>query len=181
MSEDLDRDLAEARAAAAADQRRRVRRARQILEEGATFAMLLATLCHRDADVLIDTVTGGHHVCRIERVSSDVVVASTTSGATGVIRHGAIAAVRAIGHGAELVTGEAADELAPRPITMAEILTELSNRRATATIGAGASESFTGEIRSVGVDIVTLMPRNGGAAVYVRLDSVSDVWFSAGS
>ena len=177
MSEDLDRDLAEARAAAAAEQRRELRRTRQILEAEATFAALLAALCQRGADVVIDTVAGCHHVCRIERVSSDVAIVSMGSGATGVIRHEAMVAVRATDGSVELV----ADEVAALPmITLAEVLVELSDRRATATIRAGAG-LLVGQIRSVGTDVLTLLPPSGGEAVYVRLDSVSEVTFSAGS
>ncbi len=180
MSGDLDRDLADARAAAAARQRRQTRQSRRILAEETTFVSVLAELSRRGVEVALETAIGSRHMCRIERLSDEVVVVSTLRGTDGAgttiaLRHTAIAAVRPIGDDAELAIGEA-QELPT--ITMTEVLTELADRDVAVMIRAGAT-TWSGRVGAVGTDVVTLTGVAGQGVFYARLESVSEIVFSA--
>jgi hypothetical protein len=145
-------------------------------------------LAERGEAVVLKTTSGRTHRGRLLAVASDVwVLRSDASdgmrgpggmaGATFVATD-AIASVRAQPGGSDEPGPEAAGAR-PVPLTasMADMLTELAvEDPRVRVVVLGEPEAMVGELRSVGVDVVTLrLAGEPPATIYVRLGSVSEL------
>jgi hypothetical protein len=185
---DLGRWAADARATDAASARSRERSLRRQATEEATLPGVALDLAERGEAVVLKTTSGRTHRGRLLAVARDVwVLRSDASdgmrgpggmaGATFVATD-AIASVRAQPGGSDEPGPEAAGAR-PVPLTasMADMLTELAvEDPRVRVVVLGEPEAMVGELRSVGVDVVTLrLAGEPPATIYVRLGSVSEL------
>jgi hypothetical protein len=145
--------LDEARAGDASAARVRERWLRRQAEDGATLAGTLLDLAERGAPVSVRTTTGRTSHGAIAAVGTDFVVLQSEEGRDTCLRLQAVAAVRpAVGERHAVATG---DRLAPLDLLLVEVLAGLAPDRPRLVVLAGG-DLVAGELRAVGVDVVTL-------------------------
>ena len=179
----LERWAAEARARDAADARTRERWLRTQAEEDARLRQVLQGLAERATTVTAATSSGRHLTGRLLRVGDDFVLLESPGGRLNLIALAALGwcrAVRgerrrpepAVGPDPALDPGLDASAAA-----LVDVLAHAAERRPRLLVHAG-SAALTGELRSVGVDLLVLeTAEDPPALVYVRLPSVSDISF----
>jgi len=165
------------RSQAAADARSRERWLKQQALEAADLAGVLVDLAEQGQPVLITLSTGRQHQGTPMGVGVDVV---TISSAMGLPVHLAIEAITSV----KPAPGQATP---PEPIgesrgarsgRLAHVLADAAPERPRVMLGLVGGETVSGELRSVGTDLVTVL-RDGDPPwpIYVRLGSVCDVSF----
>jgi hypothetical protein len=176
---DLARLLADAAADAASSERSQARLLRQVAEEEATFVGVAVDLAERGTGVVVRTSSGRAHRGVLLAVGRDFVVVRDPSG------HGAPAFVALVavttlrpqpGIGGGLDTAGA--RAAPRDVSLAAVLTALAAERPRVQVGlvAGSAEPVAGELRSAGVDVVTVrLDGDAGLLAHVPLAAVAEV------
>jgi hypothetical protein len=185
---DVGRWTADSRASEAAGARSRERWLRRQAAEEATLPGVALDLAERGDAVVLKTTTGRAHRGRLVAVGRDVwVLRSDPSGGTGgpggmagatFVATDAVASLRAQPGGSGKPSPEAAGAR-PTPLaaSMADILTELAvEHPRVRVIVLGEPEAMVGQLRSVGVDVVTLrLAGEPPTTIYVRLGSVSEL------
>ena len=171
MSDDWNRDLAEARVTEAAAQRRRQRWEAQLLAEESTFEGMLIAAAESQTSLRLITAGGRTYHGILREVCADVVIMSTESSTT-IIRITAVAVIA--GH----VAGTSPRRDGEGRLTMIDLLADLVGRRATVSIWTG-STCLSGDVDSVGDGVLALaLGANGGRGgeiAYVVVESVSEV------
>ena len=166
---ELTRFLAEQRADAAAASRARERWLRQAAEEEATVAGVLLDLAER-ADVVVVAVGGERrHRGRVGAVGEDF-VSLRTDQAEVLVRIDAVTSIRADGPPPEGATRACALDL-----TLAEALAALAGDRPQVLLVGRDGSRLSGEVRSVGRDVLALRPTDGGGTVHVPLAPLVEV------
>jgi len=185
--DDVERWAAEARVRDAVDARQRERWLRRQAEDEADFASLLLDLAERRVAVIATTTGGRHHVGRIEAVGADF-VAVVAGGRLTLVSLAAVAAVRVADavegrrhrdHRRSEPAADARPESGARAIgvVMSDVIGHAVERRPRVQVFAGAAQ-LGGELRAVGVDVVTLdTDGDPPGLLYVRLASVSEFSF----
>ncbi len=185
---DLGRWAADARASDAASARSRERWLRRQAAEEATLPGVALDLAERGEAVVLKTTSGGAHRGRLVAVARDVWVLRSdasygpedsggVAGATFVAAD-AVASVRAQpGAGGNPAPAAAGARPVSLAASMADILTELAVEQPRIRIVvAGDPEAMVGQLRSAGVDVVTLsLAGEPPTTVYVRLGSLSEL------
>lgn len=173
---DVERWAAEARAQDAIDARVRERWLRHQAQEEAAFGGLLHDLAEREVVVVVTTTGGRHHTGRVAAVGSDFAAVRTAGDRTTLVALDALAAVRVASTG-PAPSPHAASERSSRSlsVTMADVIAHAVARRPRVQVHAGAA-SVTGELASVGADVVTVSTDGDRPRpAYVRLPSISEI------
>ena len=187
----LEAWAAEARAREAAESRVRERWLRTQAEEGAGFTGVLSGLVERGGTVTLMTIGGRALAGRLTAVGADFVALTLPGGRRTLVTLNALAWVQAAPGTRR--AGDAAlgdrelDEDATAAAALVDVLAQAAANRprvAVQTAGAG----ITGELRSVGVDVLALQLATAGdqpsgpsapsrALAYVQLRSVYEISF----
>jgi hypothetical protein len=167
----LERWAADARVADAAGQRSRERWLREVAAQEATLAGVLLDLGERRTTVALDTAAGRSHRGIVVCVGADFVALQLSSGAEVLVALSAIAAVRLVA-GEDLATGDRADATG---LTLVEVLSTMAAER-TRVLLVTRGEPVSGELRSAGLDVVTVRTdADPSAFAYVPLGGVLEV------
>jgi hypothetical protein len=146
---------------------------RTIAEEEATIAGVLVDLAERCAGVALSTTAGRRHRGSIGALGADFVALRPASGAEVLVAMGAISVVRTL----PAEDPAAGDRAVSTELTLADVLAELAaDRERVLLVTRAGSDSVTGEIRSVGRDVVVLRADTDlPATAYVPLDAIAEV------
>jgi len=169
----LEAWLAEARVERSADARSREHWLRAAADADATFSGVLLDLAERGVPLAVATVAGRRHRGVVEVVGADFVALRAGPRREVLVAQRAIASVRTA-PAAGVSIGE---RVVTTDLRLGDVLGELATERARVTLFLlDASEAVTGELRSVGQDVVTV--RTDGedrGAAYLRTDAVAEV------
>ena len=170
----LDHVVADAVAEEAARERSQTRMLRRIAEEEATFVGVALDLAERGSVVVARTASGRAHRGRVLAVGRDFVVVRDGSGPAVLLPIASLASLRPQPGSAPVDT--AGGRTAPLDVGFAALLVGLAADRPRVQVSAAVDEQVAGELRSVGVDVLTLR-LDGDAALraHVRLGAVTDV------
>lgn len=166
----LDAWLADARVDGSADARARERWLSAAAEADATFAGLLLDLAERGVVVSLASVAHRRLQGVVAVLGADFVSLRTVAGTEVLVALAMVASVR--------TASSAGGAVGERPVTtdlrLADVLGELANERARVRLVLlDGTEAVSGELRSVGVDVVTVRTDGDPATTaYVRLASV---------
>lgn len=142
---------------------------RQAAEE-ATFVGVLADLAERGRSLTIDTVGARRHHGAVRLVGEDFCFLTTRKGLDVLVRYEAVLAVRPAPH----EIGTAGDRVIAPVVTFREAMAVLADADArVSAVGLGGG-AVSGELRSVGRDVLKLRLDDRGAC-YVRLASLGEV------
>jgi len=181
--EDLERWAADARAREAAGARVRERWLRSQAEEEATLAGVLLALAERRATVVLATEAGRRHRGVVTGVGVDFVALEAPGGTTTLVALAALGDVR-VGDGPThprpraTTTGDGAGRGGALGVRLGEVLAQAAGQRPRVLVQAGEA-SVVGDLRAVGLDVVTVITDGAAGAVYVALASLSEVSFLA--
>jgi hypothetical protein len=177
VADDVDAWAGDQRAQAAADARSRERWLRQQALEAADLAAVLVDLAEQHQPVLITLSTGRQHHGTPTGVGVDFVSLAGPGGLPVYLAIAAITVVKPAPGSAEppAATGDTRGPVGGR---LAHLLADAAADRPRLMLGLVGGETVSGELRSVGTDVVTLL-RDGDPPwpIYVRLDSVCDASF----
>jgi hypothetical protein len=170
----LDTVVQDAVAAEAAGERSQERTLRSIAASEGTLVGLLVDLAERSVPVVVRLVSGRSHRGRVLAVARDAVVLRDGPKPPVVMALGAVASVRPQPSGADVeATG---GRLAPLGVSLAALLAGFADARPRVQVVADGDEPVAGELRSVGVDVLTLrLDGDRGLAVHVALAAVHEV------
>lgn len=174
---DLERWAADARAREAADARVRERWLRAQAEEESSLAGVLLALAERRETVVVTTVAGRRHRGVVAGVGVDFAALQAPAGATTLVALAALGDVRVVeaSRRSATTTGDGTVELGVR---LGEVLAQAAGQRPRISVQAGAA-TVVGDLRAVGGDVITVRADGEAGAVYVPLDSISEVSFLA--
>ena len=180
---DLERWAADARAREAADARVRERWLRAQAAEGGSMAGVLLDLAERRETVVVATMPGRRHRGVVTGVGEDFVAIQAPSGTITLVALSGLGDVRvadrAPGSGSRVAatTGDrpGGGALGAR---LADVLAQAAGGRPRVLVQTGAA-SVVGDLRAVGLDVLTVQTDGDAGPVYVGLVSVSEVAFLA--
>jgi hypothetical protein len=169
----LERWLADARVEGAAGARTRERWLQTAAEADATFSGVLLDLAERGSDLALSTVGGRRHHGRIEVIGVDFFALRLATGSELLVAMRGVSAVRT----APLADPAVGERIHPTDLCLADVLVELAaDRTRVLLVPADGAESVAGELRSVGLDVVTVRTDGEPAAsAYVPLRSIAEV------
>lgn len=173
LLEGLERWVADGRVDESARARSRERWLRQAAEDDATLAGVLIDLAERWVSVSVATVGGRRHVGTVTAIGADFVALRLGTGAHCLLAMAALSVVR--------TAPAAGTAVGDRPVrTSLDLVGALAGLAAeherAMLVTAGGNEAVTGELRSVGRDVVVV--RTDGArrsTAYVAISSVAEV------
>jgi hypothetical protein len=165
---DLARWLADARVDEAATSRARERWLRQQAGEEATVAGLLLDLAERAEPVLVEIAGGRRHRSVVRGVAADF-CALTGEGGDVLVAYAGITSVQTMD--GDEPTGDRPHAL---DMTFAEALSLLVAERPRVLVTHHEGTTRTGELRSVGRDVV-LLRADGGSQLHVPIASIAAV------
>lgn len=169
----LERWVAEARVDEAAAQRSRERWLREVAEQEATLAGVLADLAERHTAVAVRTSAGRQHHGTIQVIGADFVALRLASGAEVLLAVRGLGAVRT----APDVEAALGDRALATALRLADVLAELAaERERVVLVTTSGDDAIAGELRSVGQDVVVLRTdaERAGTA-YVPLAAIGEV------
>lgn len=172
---ELSRWTNDARTDDAVRSRMQERALRQLATDEARFASLLLDVAERGEPITIHTTAGRTHHGLVVAVATDLVALTTPQHSGVLVALGAVASVRP---GPGFRAAEAtADRSPPFPARMADALAALATDRPRVRLGlVGGGELIIGELRAVGIDVVTIrVDADPPATVYVRIDALAEV------
>jgi hypothetical protein len=199
MSGDLDAippDVAgaAARVADAADDRRRLREARNRNAGRTSMRDVLVGAAERSSTVTLVLGHGRSHRVQVVAVGADAVVAAPVGGGheadrrllvglaavRTIVVHRADATVAGAGWvGPEALPGDARqDATAVQEFHMSDILSQRLADRPRITVWLGPDQ-MSGTLTSVGLDVATIATEGSGETAYVRLDSTTEISVSS--
>jgi hypothetical protein len=172
---ELEELLADARADEAAAERQRRRRLQQLGEEEATLVGLLVDLAERGVEVSAETAASGVHRGVLRMVATDFCIIGTGSGEVWITYRG-LSSVRPHPreqHVAATGTRPATD------LSMAEALARVASDRSRIRLVTEGGQRLGGELRSVGVDVLTIKLDGPAAGLaYVPVSSIRTLFRS---
>lgn len=169
-------ELADALVVEAAAARRRLRRERELGGAEATLRGLVTGLAEAGATAVVVTDLGHRLVGTIGDRGPDVVGVELAEGGVAAIRWSSVVAVETPG---SEPTGATRPEGPDGPRHLADVVADYVDADLEVTLWLSGGTRVDGEIVSCGVDLVVVRPRGGGAASYVALESVNEVWSSS--
>lgn len=169
----LERWVAEARVDDAAAQRSRERWLREVAEQEATLAGVLADLAERRTAVAVRTSAGRQHHGTIQVIGVDFVALRLASGTEVLLAVRGLGVVRT----APAVDAALGDRAVATELRLADVLAELAaERERVLLVTTSGGDAVAGVLRSVGQDVVVLRTdaeRPGTA--YVPLAAIGEV------
>ncbi|HUP87214.1 MAG TPA: hypothetical protein VM143_16285 [Acidimicrobiales bacterium] len=170
----LDHLVADAVAESAARERSRTRVLRQIAEEEATFVGVALDLAEQGATVVVRTSSGRAHRGGVVAVGRDFLVVRDGGRPPAFLAIRAIASLRPQAGSASPDT--AGGRSAPLDIGLAALLPTMAAGRPRVQVCALGDEPLAGELRSSGVDVLTLrLDGEAGLRAHIRLDAVAEL------
>ena len=170
----LDHLVADAVAEEAARERSQTRMLRQIAEEEATCAGVALDLAERGTPVVARTSSGRTHRGRVVAVGRDFVVLRDGDGPPAFVAMAHLSSLRPQPGSSPADT--AGGRAAPLEVGLAALLVGLAADRPRVQVSAIGDEPIAGELRSVGLDVVTLrLDGDRSLRAHVRLGAVSEV------
>jgi len=166
---ELNRWVAETQVDDAIELRRRSAWLRRQTDEESTLTGVLIDLAERGRAVTVHLANGRRHRGTIAAVGRDVVELRSTVGERVVVALDALDSVRP--SDAAPVPG---DGPVPRDVTLVERVRRLADQRERVLLVGRNGEATSGEITSVGRDVVRVALDGGGLA-YVSLAAVAEV------
>jgi hypothetical protein len=169
-----DRELAEAKVAAAADARRALRREREVAAAEATLDGVLHGLAAGGMPVVVVTERGRARGA-VVATGIDFVELAATGGQIASVRVAAVVAVEVAGDAGQVLG------LATRPgidRTLGEVVADFAETGEAVELVCRGGRTFEGVVTGCGIDVATVRGA-GGAVSYVALDSVNEVWSSS--
>lgn len=171
--DDLERWIADARAAEAVDARVRERWLRTQAAESSTIAGTLIALAEAGRPVVVITTAGRRHAGVVTMVGQDFVTVVREERLTLV----SLRALASVEHSREFGAAPTDGELEPSlaaPVTLHDVLSRAVGDRPRLMLHAGDAHT-TGQLVAVGVDVVTLRTdAEPPGLAYVSLGSVSE-------
>jgi hypothetical protein len=169
----LDAWLADARVEGSADARAREHWLRAAADADATFAGVLLDLGERGAPVAVATVAARRLQGVVQVLGADFVAIRTAVGTEVLLAISAIASVRT----APAVGAASGERVVTTDLRLADVLAELAAERARARLLLlDGNDVVTGELRSVGQDVVTVRTEGEPPALaYVRTTALAEV------
>ena len=170
----LDHLVADAVAEESARERAQTRRLRQIAEEEATFLGVAVDLAERGAVVVARTSSGRTHRGKVLAVGRDFLVLRDGGGPPAFVPVAALSSLRPQPGAASLDT--AGGRPASLSVGLAALLVGLSADRPRVQVTAVGDEPVAGVLRSVGVDVLTLvLDGDTGLRAHVRIGALSEL------
>jgi hypothetical protein len=174
----LEEWSAAARAREATDARSRERSLRRQAAEEATLAGHLMDLAEAGSTVILRTTTGRRHHGAVVAVGYDFVSVSSPTGRTVYVAIDAVAVVQPTARARRSPEALGSARPVTTELTLAEALREAAadRPRAQLRLRGGPEDALTGELRSVGLDVLGIVTDGDPTApAYVRLASVSEI------
>jgi hypothetical protein len=171
LTADLARWLAEARVDEAAASRARETSLRRQAGEEATLAGVLLDLAERGTPVLVEVSGGRRHRATVRAVADDFCALRTEPATEVLVAYAGITAVLPLDP-ADLVAGDRPRAL---DMTLVEALLALLAERPRVLVAGLDGRLRTGELRSVGRDVVVLRTDGDPRHVYVPVASIAEV------
>ena len=171
----LDHLVADAVAEEAARERSQTRLLRQIATEEATFLGLALDLAEQGVAVSLRTSSGRPHRGVVVAVGRDFLIVRDGAGPPAFLPAWALSSLRPQ-PGATAASDAAGGRVAPLDVSLAALLVPLAADRPRVQVTAVGEEPVAGQLRSAGVDVLTLrLDGDPGLRVHVRLGSVCEV------
>jgi hypothetical protein len=145
---------------------------RRQAEEEARFTGVALDLAEQGATVTVRTTTGRQHHGIVAAVAEDFLVLRNAGGAPVLLPYVAVAALRPAPGNTAVEAGSPR-----RPLLgtrFAQALAGVAAERPRVGLVLHGGEAMGGELRSAGVDVLTLRLESSGS-VYVRVDAVAEV------
>ena len=172
MFASLERWLSDAAAEEAARERSQERSLRDASVQSATFVGVLVDAAERGERVVVRTTTGRMLQGAIKAVGRDFVVVAGDASAAFVSLSG-VAAVRL--HPGRRAEDTAGDRVAPVRASLASVLAGVAVDRPRVQMGiTGEPHPVTGELRAVGLDVVTIA-LDGMTTAYVPFENLVEL------
>lgn len=166
--------LDEVRAGDAGAARMRERWLRRQAEEGATLGGTLLDLAERRAAVSLRTQSGRTSHGAVVAVGTDFAVLRGEDGRDTCVRLRAIATVRP--QAGERYVTASGDRASPLDLLLIEVLAGLAPDRPRVALVTDGGELVAGELRAVGVDVVTLrLDGDRATPCYVAATAIDEV------
>ena len=173
LAERLDAWLADARVEGSADARAREHWLRAAADADATFAGVVLDLAERGVGLAVATVARRRLQGVVHVLGADFIALRLSSGNEVLLSLRAIASIRT----APAVGLAAGERVVTTDLRLGDVLAELGAERARVRLVVlDGEDAVTGELRSVGHDVVTV--RTDGeaqATAYVRIAAVAEV------
>lgn len=169
----LDRWVADARVDDAALGRARERWLREVAEQEATLAGLLADLAERHVAVTLRATTGRRHHGTIQVIGTDFVGLRTASGGEVLVALHAIGSLRTT----PAVEATLGDRMVVTELRLADVLSGLAEDRERVLLVTRAGDDVVaGVVRSVGHDVVVVrVDGERPSTAYVPTAAVAEV------
>ena len=168
----LQRWAAEAQVSEAAAARARQRWLEQQAAESTTFAGVLADLAERERPVLVHTAAGRRHRGSIGAIGIDFVSLTTDLGTHVFVATTAITSVRSQPRERAAHSGRAVS----LGLRFVDAIAAMAEDRPRVAVATTDETTLNGDLRSVGIDVVTLrVDGDTKANVYIPLASISDI------
>jgi hypothetical protein len=169
----LDVWVADTRIEDSADARARERWLTAAAEADATFSGVLLDLAERGSGVTVATVAGHRRQGVIQVLGADFVALRAATGREVLVSTSSIASVRT----APAVGIASGERVVTTGLRLGDVLGELAAERARVRLVLlDGGEALTGELRSVGQDVVTMRTDGDApATAYARLGAVAEV------
>lgn len=175
----LDRLIGDAVAEAAASERAKTRVLRQVAEEEATFGGVALELAERGDPVVARTLTGRMHRGAIIAVGRDFIVVRDAFRAVALLPLAAVTSLRP--QPAVPPADASGARAAPLDLTVALVLSRLAGERPrVAVMALGDEQPLGGELRAVGVDVLTIkLEGESGFLAHFRIAGLAEVLLTA--
>ena len=143
---------------------------RRQADEEARFTGVALDLAEQGANVTVRTTAGRRHHGAVLAVADDFLVLHAGTGRPVFLPYRAIAVVRSSG------TAAGATRVAPLGTRLVHALAGIAADRPRVLVVVEGDESITGELRSVGRDVLALRIDGGEPALaHIRIDAVNEV------
>jgi hypothetical protein len=169
----LDRWVADARVDAAALERSRERWLREVAEQEATLAGVLADLAERREPVTLRTSAGRRHHGQVHVIGADFVAMQPASGTDVLVALTAVVGVRT----APTTKAALGDRVVGTDLRLADVLGELAaDRERVQLVTRVGDDAVAGVLRSVGHDVVVVrVEGDPPSAAYVPIAAIGEV------
>lgn len=169
----LQQWLRDAQVDEAARQRTREHWLRDVAEQEATLAGVLADLAERRGPVVVRTGAGRRHHGTITALGVDFVTLATASGSEVLLASRALGVIRT----APAMTVTMGDRMVSTELRLTDVLAELAaERERVVIVTVAGDDAVTGRLRSVGHDVVALRTETDPpATAYVPVAVIGEV------
>jgi hypothetical protein len=172
VADEFERWLGELRVDEDARGRARRHWLRTAAEEDASLPGVLFDLAERGATVAVVTIAGRRHHGPVVVVGEDFVALRTGADRHVVLRLDAVATIRVVDDG----VAPLGDREVAASLLLVDVLIGLGADRLDASLVLTGGDQVSGEVRSVGRDVVVVRPHGAAhGSTYVGLDAIVEV------